>query len=82
MRNTEQIKDHMEVVGSCGNHLGTVDHLEGGSIKLTQHDRNAGGEHHYIPLEWVESVDDKVHLNKDCGAAMREWQSAPLGTSA
>ena len=61
--NTEQIREHMEVVGSDGNHVGTVDHLEGEDrIKLTRDD-SADGQHHYIPTAWVEKVDETVHLS-------------------
>ena len=31
-----QIKEHMDVVGSDGQHVGTVDKLEGQQIKLTR----------------------------------------------
>jgi hypothetical protein len=78
MRNTSTIKEKMEVVGSCGNHLGVVDHVEGDSIKLTRNDPNSGGMHHWVPIDWVESVDQHVHLNKNCDAAMKEWSTAPL----
>ena len=69
------IHDRMEVIGSCGNKLGTVDHVEGERIKLTKQD-SPDGQHHYIPTQWVESVDDKVHLSKNCGEAQREWTAA------
>jgi hypothetical protein len=68
------IREHMDVIGSCGNKLGKVDHVEGGSIKLTRHD-SPDGVHHFIPTSWVTRVDDKVHLNKTCGEAAREWKS-------
>jgi hypothetical protein len=42
------IREHMEVLGSDGQHVGTVDHLEGADkIKLTKHDAG-DGKHHYI----------------------------------
>lgn len=78
MLGTQDIREHMDVIGSCGNRLGEVDRVEGDSIKLTK-DSSPDGQHHYIPSEWVESTDDAVHLNKDCGEARREWQSAPAG---
>jgi hypothetical protein len=68
------IREHMDVIGSCGNKLGKVDHVEGGSIKLTRHD-SPDGVHHFIPTSWVTRVDDKVHLNKTCSEAAREWKS-------
>ena len=57
-----EIKEHMEVVGADGRHVGTVDHLEGDDqIKLTRND-SADGEHHFLAIDLVERVDDKVHL--------------------
>jgi hypothetical protein len=76
MVDATQIKEHTEVVGSDGTHVGTVDHMEGSDrIKLTRRDPNTGGEHHYIPLEWVESVEgDRVRLNKTGEEAEAQWQ--------
>ena len=76
MSSTTQIREHMDVIGSCGNKLGAVDRVEDGSIKLTK-SSSPDGQHHFIPMDWVETVDDKVHLNKDCGEAKREWRTAP-----
>jgi hypothetical protein len=77
MADATQIKEHAEVVGSDGAHVGTVDHVEGSDrIKLTRRDSNAGGEHHYIPLDWVDSVEgDQVRLNKTGEEAESQWQS-------
>ena len=64
MIGSANIKEHMEVVGSDGRHVGTVDHLEGSDqIKLAKSD-SKDGKHHFIPLDWVKSVDNKVHLAK------------------
>lgn len=71
---TASIHEHMDVIGSCGNKLGRVDHVEGGHIKLTKND-SPDGMHHLIPMTWVDSVDDHVHLSKNCGEAAREWQT-------
>jgi hypothetical protein len=77
MVDATQIKEHAEVVGSDGAHVGTVDHMDGSNrVKLTRRDPNAGGEHHYIPLEWVESVEgDRVRLNKTGAEAQAQWQA-------
>jgi hypothetical protein len=75
--NKDKIREHMEVLGSDGKHIGTVDHLEGeDKIKLTRKDPSAGGKHHFIPLDWVDHVDDKVHLNKPSVEAIVQWQTA------
>lgn len=69
------IKPHMPVVCSEDGQFATVDHVEGlSSIKLT---KDASGEHHYIPLEWVTSVDDKVHVDRPGKQAMQEWTTTP-----
>ncbi|MFY9996703.1 MAG: DUF2171 domain-containing protein [Leclercia sp.] len=74
MVNNSEIKDHAEVVASCGTHVGVVDHLDGTRIKLAKSDPAAGGEHHYIPLEWVDNVDgNKVILNKNHEEATADW---------
>ena len=71
------IKEHMEVLGSDGTHVGTVDHMDGKDrIKLTRTDPSAGGKHHFISTEWVDHVDSHVHLNRTSKDAMKEWQSA------
>ena len=66
--------EHMEVVGSDGQHIGTVDKVRGDRIILTKNDENAGGIHHSIPCSWIESVDDKVTVNKSASEAMEAWR--------
>jgi hypothetical protein len=60
--NTDQIREHMEVVCSQGGKIGSVDHVQGEEIKLTKND-SPDGKHHFIPMSMVKSVDDKVHLS-------------------
>ncbi|MEI9803342.1 MAG: DUF2171 domain-containing protein [Pseudolabrys sp.] len=77
MAKAQDIKEHMEVVGSDGQHVGTVDHLEGADkIKLAKSDPAAGGQHHVIPLAWVDHVDSHVHLNKASKDVQKQWQTA------
>jgi hypothetical protein len=78
MKSTSNIREHMEVVGSCGGRVGKVDRVEGLSIKLTKDSPNADGEHRYIPLTWVESVDTSVHLRKLCPDVQEHWQAHPV----
>jgi hypothetical protein len=63
MANASQIREHMKVVGSDGQHVGSVDKVEGDRIKLTKNDPRAQGQHRYIPLDMVESVQQDVRLN-------------------
>jgi hypothetical protein len=77
MINIQSIKEKMEVLGSDGQHVGVVDHLDGtDKIKLTKSDVKSGGKHHIIPLAWVEKVDAHVHLNKNTKDAITQWQAA------
>ena len=70
------IQEHMEVLGSDGKHVGTVDHKEGSeSVILTKDDPKAGGRHHLISMDWVDYVDVRVHLNKPSKKAIAEWQT-------
>jgi hypothetical protein len=70
------IKEHMEVVGSDGGHVGMVDHMEGADqLKLAKSDQDAGGQHHFIPLAWVDHVDAKVHLRQSAAEAKARWKS-------
>jgi len=69
-----QAREHMEVVGSDGKHVGTVDGTSGDDLILTKSDPDAGGHHHAIPCGWIDRVDDKVRLNIDAGQAMERWR--------
>jgi len=70
------IKEHMEVLGAYGVHVGTVDKLEGrDQVKLTKDDPDAGGEHHFIPLAWVDHVDSTVHLKQSGAQAKARWKT-------
>jgi hypothetical protein len=71
------IQKDMEVVGMDGKHVGTVDHLETADrIILSKDDPKAGGRQHLISIDWVDYVDQKVHLNKPSTKATSEWQTA------
>lgn len=69
-----KVTEHMEVLGSDGEHVGTVDKVRGDRIILTKNDVDAGGHHHSIPSRWVESVDEKVKLRKSASEAKKAWR--------
>lgn len=59
-----KITEHLQVKDKSGEHVGTVDGMEGERIKLTRTD-SPDGQHHYLNLSDVESADDvAVYLNK------------------
>ena len=69
------ITEHMDVIASCGKKVGVVDHVGGGAIKLTKKD-SPDGQHHFIPVGWVERVDSHVHLKKNSAETEQNWKSA------
>jgi len=70
-----EIREHMEVVGSDGGHVGRVDHVMGDEIELTKMDLGSGFKHHLIPLSWVDHVEeDKLCLNMTKDAAKDAWR--------
>jgi hypothetical protein len=76
------IKEHMEVIGADGVHVGTVDKVEGSRIKLTKRDSGEGahkGHHHFIKMELVAEVEgNKVRLSANAAVAvtMEQEESA------
>ena len=73
--NPSDIKEHMEVVGTDGKHVGIVDHLDGDRMKLTHHDSKAHGEHHFLPLSAVMSIGEFVTLSMTAEEAISQWQA-------
>ncbi len=71
MIQANQIKPEMPVVCSKDGALGVVDHMEGAdTIKLK---KDSKGQHHFIPLSWVKTLDAKVHIDRPGEQAMKEW---------
>ena len=71
----DNIREHMDVIGSDGTKVGTVDHIQGSEIKLTK-SADAEGKHHLIPLGWVAKVDAHVHLSKAANDVKAQWKAA------
>lgn len=82
MADTSQIKEHMEVIGADGVHVGTVDKVDGHRIKLTKADSGQGsheGHHHFISTGLIAGVEgDKVRLsaNADVAVTFEEEEGA------
>ncbi|MDF2118419.1 DUF2171 domain-containing protein [Roseiarcaceae bacterium H3SJ34-1] len=68
-----QITEKMEVIGADGVHIGTVDRVENGRIKLVKADSGAGhqGHHHFIDLGLVADTEgQKVRLSANAAVAV------------
>jgi hypothetical protein len=75
MADTSKIKEHMDVISSDRKTVGQVDHLDGpDKIKLTKQSSPDGQHHHFIPVSWVDHVDQHVHLNKSGADVTSHWQ--------
>jgi hypothetical protein len=66
-----QIREHMEIIGADGVHLGTVDKVEGERIKLTKTDSGSHSDHHhYISIGLVAAVEgNQVRLSANANSA-------------
>jgi hypothetical protein len=70
----KSVKAHMQVIGADGVHIGTVDRVENGRIKLTKADSGEGhhkGHHHFIDGGLVADVEGQnVRLSAHAAVAV------------
>jgi hypothetical protein len=84
MADASQIREHAEVIGADGVHLGTVDKVEGDRIKLIKKDSGRSHEdhHHYIPLALVAEVEgDRIRLSATGAVAAEMFEEEEDGSS-
>ena len=74
----EDVREHAEVIGADGVHVGTVDHVDGDRTgqgpRISRHE----GHHHFISRGLVAEVEgDKVRLsaNADVAVTFEEEES-------
>lgn len=79
MIQSSEIREHMEVVGSDGKHVGRVDHVTGDQIELAKFDLGAGLKHHLIPVSWIDHLDsdDRLCLSITEDEAKMRWMEKP-----
>ena len=74
MAGIDDVKEGMEVIGADGVHVGTVDRIEDGRIKLTKKDSGQGsheGHHHYLSEGLIAGVEgDRVRLSANADVAV------------
>ena len=69
MIKASQIKEHMEVKGSDGKHVGTVLGVEDGQVKIA-----SGGIDHSIDIGAVDAVEgEKITLSSTAEETVRSW---------
>ena len=75
MADMSGIREHMEVIGADGVHVGTVDAIEARRIKLIKADSGQGsheGHHHYVSTGLVAGVEgDQVRLSANAAVAVQ-----------
>jgi hypothetical protein len=80
MIDISRIKQHMEVIGADGAHVGTVDRVESKRIKLTKADSGQGqhkGHHHFVDGSLVADIEgNKVRLSANADVAVTMEQEA------
>jgi hypothetical protein len=78
MTDLSKIKEHMEVIGADGTHVGTVDRVEKNRIKLVKKDSGEGkhkGHHHFIDSSLVADVEGnnvRLSANADVAVTMEQ----------
>ena len=78
MADLSQIKEHAEIIGADGVHVGTVDSIDGNRIKLTKHS-TTHNHHHFIDGGLVADIEGgKVRLsaNGDVAVTLEEEPDA------
>jgi hypothetical protein len=70
-----QIREHMEVIGSDDQHVGTIDRTAGDRIILTKSDPESGGVHHSLSCSDIDRVEgDRVILGLKAEEAKQRWR--------
>ncbi|MES2291150.1 MAG: DUF2171 domain-containing protein [Pseudomonadota bacterium] len=79
MSDLSKIREHMEVIGADGAHVGTVDKVEGGRIKLIKADGGSHSEHHHFIsgglVAGVEGDQVRLSANGDVAVSFEEEES-------
>jgi hypothetical protein len=70
-----QVREHMDVVGSDGEHVGTVDKVAGDRLILTKSDPDSGGVHHSLSCTDIDRIEgDRVILDCKADEAKSRWR--------
>lgn len=74
MMHVQDIHEGLEVVGSDGGHVGTVDALVGQLLKLKKNDPASGGTHHFLDIGFIAAIENEtVKLLITADDAKQRW---------
>ena len=78
------VREHMEIIGADGVHVGTVDKVEGNRMKMTKKDSGSHqGHHHYVSGGLIAGIEgNQVRLSANGANAVlleEEEGGGPLG---
>ncbi len=87
MADLSRIREHMEIIGADGVHVGTVDKVEGERIKLIKADSGSHSDHHhYVSVGLVADIEgNQVRLSANGENAVfmeEEKDGSALGESS
>jgi hypothetical protein len=69
------VREQMEVVGSDGSPVGTVEKVTGDRIVLARAEADSGGMNQSVPCGWIDRVEGgKVILSRTADHARSEWR--------
>jgi hypothetical protein len=73
----EQVREGLEILGSDGVHVGTVDALSGTLLKLKKSDPSSGGVRHYLDVGLVVAIEgNRAKLLVPAVKAKQRWSEA------
>jgi hypothetical protein len=76
MADLSRIREHMEIIGADGVHLGTVDKVEGDRIKMIRADSGSHCDHHHFLsgglVAAVEGNQVRLSANADAAVLLEE----------
>lgn len=74
MMHVQDIHEGLEVIGSDGSHVGTVDALVGQLLKLKTNDPGSGGTHHFLDIGYIANIENEtVRLLLTADDAKQRW---------
>lgn len=82
MADLSQIREHMEIIGADGVHIGTVDKVEDDRIKMTRADSGSHSDHHhYFSGDLVAAIEGntvRLSANGDAAVLLEEEEGGEL----